>query len=111
MVRPIEITDSISKVQAVERFQQNVKAATESVQQFQKELSEKIAGDQVHVATPAPQGDRLILHADERDRDKRRTAGDHQEDEGPHEKDADGEGREERDEHPPHPAGHIDIKV
>jgi len=111
MVRPIEITDTISKVQAVERFQQNVKAATESVQQFQKELSEKIAGDQVHVAMPTPQTDRLILHADERDRDRRRTAEDHEEDEDHATKGADGEDDERRDEDPPHPAGHIDIKA
>ncbi len=111
MVRPIEITDTISKVQAVERFQQNVKAATEAVQQFQKELNEKIAGDQVHLATPTPQTDRLILHADERDRDRRRTAEDHEKVEGPATKDADKEYDEGRDENPPYPAGHIDIKV
>ena len=111
MVRPIEITDTLSKVQALERMQQNVKTATEAVQQFQKELTEKLSGEQVTTTNPAPPGDRIILHADEREKDKRKQAEEHASTPG-------GEGGKPQDEEkpepgkkPPNQAGHIDITV
>ena len=111
MVRPIEITDTLSKVQALERMQQNAKAATESVQQFQKELTEKLSGEQVTTANPTAPGDRIILHADERDKDKRRQAEEEASSPGGDDEKPQDEGKPEPEKKPPNPAGHIDITV
>jgi hypothetical protein len=110
MVRPIEITDTLSKVQALERVQQNAKAATESVQQFQKELNEKLSGEQVTNANPAPPGDRIILHADERDKDRRKQA----EEQEPPPGETDAQSAKEKNpltKKHAHPDGHIDVTV
>jgi len=111
MVRPIEITDSISKVQALERMQQNAKAAIESVQQFQKELNEKLSDEQVRTARPAPEGDRIVFHAEERERRKQDST-----DHPPHgsagqEPPRNESGSGESDKDPPHTGDHIDIIV
>jgi hypothetical protein len=70
MVRPIEITDSLSKVQAVERMQQQAKAIPETALQFQKALDEKVMSELAMTASPAPPGDQILLHADEREKKK-----------------------------------------
>jgi hypothetical protein len=114
MVRPIEITDTISKVQALERMQQNAKAATESVQQFQKELTEKLSGEKVSTANPTPPSDRIILHADEREKDKRKQAEEQASDHHPAsggDTEQQDEGNPEPEKRPPNPPGHIDITV
>lgn len=111
MVRPIEITDTISKVQALERMQQNAKAATESVQQFQKELTEKLSGEQVSTANPTPPSDRIILHADEREKDKRKQAEEQASTPGLEGGKPQDEEKPEPGKKPPNQAGHIDITV
>lgn len=124
MVRPIEITDTISKVQALERMQQNAKAATESVQQFQKELTEKLSGEQVSTTNPTHPSDRIILHADEREKDKRKQAEEQASDltprvlrtrgdpaSGDDTENPQDEGNPETEKRPPNPSGHIDITI
>ena len=110
MVRPIEISDALSKVNAVERVQQTDKTQPEATQQFQKTLNEKIT---VRVTTPNPvaPGDQIVIHVDEKEREKRKTAEDEEQStrqqtsQKEQEKNKDDQG----DDIPPH--DHIDIKV
>ncbi len=109
VVRPIEISDVLSKVQAAERLQQNAKALPEAAQQFQRELGDKLAGEQVTVTQPPPPGDRIILHEEERKknrqgkREKRKNRGVNS---------LGGESPDDdSDQNPPAAPGHIDIRV
>ena len=78
MVRPIEITDALSKVQAVERLVQDAKAQPEALHQLQKTLSEKQTEQRVTAPVPTPASDEVILHVDEQEEEKRKTAEDEQ---------------------------------
>ena len=112
MVRPIEISDSLSKTEAVQRLQQTQKAQLEAAQQFQKTLGEKLT-EEVKTPKPVSAGDHVVLHVDESEREKRKTAEDeesqaheHHEEELPEE----GENSQDQDEDSP-PHEHIDIKA
>ena len=78
MVRPIEITDSLSKVQAVERLQQDAKIQPETLHQLQRTLSDKQTEQRVSTPNPVAAGDQVVIHVDEREKDKRKTAEDGQ---------------------------------
>ena len=69
MVRPIEITDAISKAEAVQRIQQSQKVQPEAALQFQKTLTDKLSAE-TKQANPVPQGDQVLLHVDEGKRKK-----------------------------------------
>jgi len=69
MVRPIEITDAISKAEAVQRIQQSQKVQPEAAHQFQKALTDKISAE-TKQANPVPQSDQVLLHVDEEKRKK-----------------------------------------
>ncbi|MCD6308557.1 MAG: hypothetical protein J7M24_06130 [Candidatus Latescibacteria bacterium] len=94
MVRPIEITDSLSKTEAVQRLQQNQKILPEATNQFQKTLTDKLTQDQVKTPNPVPKGDEVVIHVDEREKEKEKggDAGEHR----PPEKEADETGGESR---------------
>ena len=77
MVRPIEISDSLTKAEAVQRLQQNQKVQPEAAQQFQKTITGKLI-EQVKTPNPVPQGDQVVLHVDEQEKEKRKTAEDDQ---------------------------------
>ena len=76
MVRPIEITDSLSKVQAVERLQQDAKIQPEALHQVQRTLAEKQTERNVTTPNPVTTSDKVVIHVDEREKDKRKTAED-----------------------------------
>lgn len=109
MVRPIEISDVLSKVPAAERMQQSTRAVPEAAQQFQKELGEKLAGEQVTTTQPAPSGDRVILHAEEREKDPREHQG-HRKDDHSEPPESPSTGNAPDPDQPAAP-GHIDIRV
>lgn len=69
MVRPIEISDTLSKVGAMERMQQAEKVQVELIRQQQRTLADKLLL-QSRTTTPVPQGDQVELHARERERVK-----------------------------------------
>jgi hypothetical protein len=110
MVRPIEITDSLSKVQAVERMQQQAKAIPETVQQFQTALDEKLMRELVTTASPAPPGDQILLHAEEREK-KKLKAEDGYEHEEPREEEHPGGKKEKPEKTLKKNYDHIDIKI
>jgi len=72
MVRPIEITDSLSKAEAVQRLQQNQKVLPEAANQFQKTLTDKLTQDQVKTSNPVTKGDEVVIHVDEREEEKKK---------------------------------------
>ena len=115
MVRPIEITDSLSKVQAVERMQQDAKLQPEVLQQLQKTLAGKQTEKRVTTPNPVPQGDLVVLHTDQQEKEKRKTAEDEQpenesrENTGESPEESDHKDGKSGDEHIP--PVHIDIKV
>lgn len=105
MVRPIEITDVLSKVQVTERIQQNLKASPEAAQQFQKELSDRIADEQVKTPQPPQPEDQIILR-EEGGKNRHQQSG----------KQSGAPEEPPENEEPPGPdedapAGHIDIRV
>lgn len=115
MVRPIEMTDSISKVQAVEHMQQDAKTRPEALHQFQKTLTEKQVEQKETAPNPVPESDQVVLHVDQQEKEKRKTA----EDELP-EKDNHNSGKsgseahdsdKERNDEDHDMPGHIDIKA
>jgi hypothetical protein len=110
MTRPIEITDALSKVQAIERMQQLVRAVPENVQQFQMELNERISGEQTRTAQPAEPGDQIILHGDEHEKEQRREDENRDTDSFEHQEEMPGEPSfpEEKRGNPP---DHIDIRI
>ena len=110
MVRPIEITDALSKSEAVQRLQQNQKVQPEAAQQFQKTLTEKLT-EQVTTPNPVEKGDEVVLHIDEQEREKHKTP---EGEEFPAGENTDGETPEQEkgeDGETPPPHDHIDIKI
>ena len=118
MVRPIEITDSLSKVQAVERLQQDAKIQPEALHQLQRTLAEKQTERSVTTPNPVTSTDQVVIHVDEREKDKRKTAEDEyrESQEGkehePGDSGYDGHGSpEKKDEDHQDKHSHIDIKA
>ena len=115
MVRPIEISDSLSKVQAVERLQHDAKIQPEALYQAQKSAAEKQTEQRVTSPNPVPNSDQVVIHIDEQEKEKRRTAEDEQPEKKDHEPedqgyDEHGEIHEQSsDDHVPQ--GHIDLKA
>ena len=110
MVRPIEISDAFSKVNAVERVQQTDKTQPEATQQFQKTLNEQTT---VRVTTPnpVPQGDHVVIHVDEQEREKRKTDENEEQSTQQHKKENEQEKKEDDHGDNISPHDHIDIKV
>ena len=109
MVRPIEITDSLSKSEAVQRVQQSQKVLPEAAQHFQKSLAGKLA-ERVKIPNPVLKEDKVVLHVGEEDKEKQKNSedGEHASDE---QKDQDIHGQsKKRDEGTPS-HDHIDIKA
>ena len=67
MVRPIEMTDTLSKVGALERMQQAEKVQVELIRQQQRTLADKLLL-QSTTTNPVPQGDQVELHTRDRER-------------------------------------------
>ena len=119
MVRPIEITDAMSKAQEVGRMQQNAQMRPETAQEFQKSLSDKMHAAEVHSPNPTPSTDQVVLHnVDEQEREKRQTAEDQEQeqeqltDEGQEEHGAhDDEVPADSEENGTDSSGHIDLKA
>ncbi|MFC1692541.1 hypothetical protein ACFL1R_03440 [Candidatus Latescibacterota bacterium] len=109
MVRPIEITDSLSKVDAVERMQQTQKNNPEATQQFQKSINEKLTV-QVTTPNPVPKGDQVVLHVDEQEEEKRKIPEKEEQDAHEHTK-HDTHERDQNDEDNTSPHDRIDIKA
>ena len=115
MVRPIEITDSLSKVQAVEHMQQDAKTRPEALHQFQKTLTAKQTEQMETTPNPVPESDQVVLHIDQQEKVNRKTAEDDQPEKD--EQDSDENGHEEqnfeddRKSEDHGQSGHIDIKI
>ncbi|MFC1649934.1 hypothetical protein ACFL2X_00040 [Candidatus Latescibacterota bacterium] len=125
MVRPIEISGFLSKAQEAARMQQNAEMRPEAAQEFRKALSEKLNLQQTHAANPTPESDQVVLHVDEREKEKRETAEDHMNDEREQEPEKEDEAKSEdlsaqeksarewinSEDDDSNPSGHIDIKI
>jgi len=118
MVRPIEITDSLSKVQAVERLQQDAKIQPEALHQLQRTLTDKQTEQRVTTPNPVTASDQVVIHVDEREKDKRKTAeDDHQENPESTEQEPESGGYDEhgavnkKDDENQEKHNHIDIKM
>ena len=115
MVRPIEISDSLSKVQAVERLQHDAKIQPEALHHVQKSAAEKQTEQRVTSPNPVQDTDQVVIHVNEQEKEKRRTAEDEQPEKKEHEPedqgyDEHGETHEQNnDEHAPQ--SHIDFKA
>ena len=111
MVRPIEITDFLSKAQEVGRLQQNAEMRPDSMQEFQKAIADKMNIQLVNSPNPTAKTDQVVLHIDEREKEKRKTAEDQEYE--PAEQDK--EGKEDQvkntEEDESNPSDHIDIKA
>jgi hypothetical protein len=69
MVRPIELTDAVSKSHEVGRLQQNLQHNPEVVTEFQKSMNER---EKVHNQTapvPVPHKDEVVLHTDKENKE------------------------------------------
>ena len=73
--------------------------------------AEKLSGEQVATTNPTPPGDRIILHADEREKDKRKQAEEQASTSGLEGGKPQDEEKPEPGKKPPNQAGHIDITV
>ncbi len=111
MVRPIEITDALSKAQEVGRMQQNAEMRPEAAQEFQKTAADKLHVQEVTAPSPTPHPDEVVLHIDEQEEEKRQTAEDQQTGEQGKEKKEEPAPDGNDDEEAPGQSGHIDIKV
>ena len=120
MVRPVEITDAMSKAQEVGRMQQNAQMRPEAAQEFQKSLSDKMHLAEVHSPNPTPATDQVVLHnVEEQEREKHQTAEDQepeqeqqltdesQDEHGAH----DDEVSADNEENDTDSSGHIDVKA
>ncbi len=112
MVRPIEITDSISKAEAIQRLQQTQKIQPEAANQFQKTLTDKMDHEQVKTPNPVPKEDQVVIHVDEKEEERNHKGDDR--DESHEERHA--AGHEQADENMKKRSGdggrdHIDIRV
>ena len=111
MVRPIEISDSLSKVQAVEQMQQDAKTRPEAMQQFQKSLTAKQTEQLTSTPNPVPETDHVEIHVDEQEKDKRKTAEDNQDEKDKRNEEKSNREGSERKNDDQGSTGHIDIKV
>ena len=75
MVRPIEITDAVSKSQEVGRLQQNFQQNPEMVEEFQKTLGEREKVRNLTAPIPVPQKDEVVLHVSKEDKEKQQNGG------------------------------------
>ncbi|MFC1485812.1 hypothetical protein ACFL55_02160 [Candidatus Latescibacterota bacterium] len=76
MVRPIEITDALSKSQEVGRMQQNAQTRPDIAHDLQKAIEDKLHIQQTHAPNPVPETDHVVLHIDEQEREKHKEAED-----------------------------------
>ncbi len=110
MVRPIELSDALSKSETAQRLLQSQKIQPEAAQQFQKELTGR-AAEQVTKPNPVPKGDEVVLRVNQEEEEKRRTA----EGEEYTYREETGEEKSEKEndenEEGPLPQDHIDIKA
>ncbi len=111
MVRPIEITDALSKAQEVGRMQQNAEMRPEAAQEFQKSLNDKMHIQQTHSPNPVSDTDQVVLHVEEKEKEKRKTAEDQE-----HEPER--QSREDKKDRPKgrgkendNPSGHINVNA
>lgn len=111
MVRPIEITDFLSKAQEVSRLQQNAEMRPDAMQEFQKALADKMKIQMVNSPNPTPQTDQVVLHIDEQEKEKRKTAEDQEHEPARQEEKDKEEQMKESKEDEGNPSGHIDIKA
>ena len=111
MVRPIEITDFLSKAQEVGRLQQNAEMRPDAMQEFQKALSDKMNIQLVNSPNPTPQTDQVVLHIDEQEKEKRRTAEDQEYETARQEEKDKEEQMENTEEDDTNPSSHIDVKA
>ncbi len=111
MVRPIEITDFLSKAQEVGRLQQNAEMRPDAMQEFQKSLTDKMKIQMVNSPNPTPQTDQVVLHIDEQEKEKRKTAEDQENEPAKKDKEDKEEQMKKSEEDESNPSGHIDIKV
>ena len=108
MVRPIDITDSLSKVDIVEKMQSLQKLQPEAAQQFQKSLTDKLT-HQVTTPNPVPKSDHVVIHTEEREREN-----EYEEDDTHHSQNPSDEGENDEgggDDFHGESSGHIDIIV
>ena len=110
MVRPIEISDSMTKAEAVQRVQQDHKVQPEAAQHYQKTSTERLT-EQTTTANPVPRGDEVVIHVNEQEEEKRKAFHHDQdsshEDGSEEEKTAPKDKKDDRE--PPH--DHIDIRI
>lgn len=120
MVRPIEITDALSKAQEVGRMQQNAEMRPEAAQDFQKALNAKDHLQKTHAPNPTPAADEVVIHNDEIEEERRRAVKAVDEDSARHKRgdsgkqehdsENDNENNEQNKDND-EPSGHIDIRV
>lgn len=103
MVRPIELTDAVSKSHEVGRLQQNLQHNPEVITEFQKSLDEKEKAHNLTAPVPVPQKDEVVLHTD-REKKENRQGGEKKHSVPDEET---GKNTDNPDETPP--TGHIDI--
>ena len=109
MVRPIEISDSMTKAEAVQRVQQNQKVQPEAAQHYQKTNTERLT-EQVTTPNPVTQGDEVVLRENEEEEKKK---GRRENREASHEHGSEPEnqsGKDDNDDEEP-PRDHIDIRI
>jgi hypothetical protein len=74
MVRPIEISDSLTKTDAAERIQQqNTKLQPEAAQHYKKTQIEKLM-DKITSPPPVEIKDQVIIHSDVKDKEKEKES-------------------------------------
>jgi hypothetical protein len=66
MVRPIELTDAISKSSEVGRIQQNLQMVPETLSELQKNLIDREKNRQVNSPNPVNVEDQVVLHVTEK---------------------------------------------
>jgi hypothetical protein len=103
MVRPIELTDAVSKSHEVGRLQQNLQHNPEVVAEFQKSMNEREKVHNLTAPVPVPQKDEVVLHTDKEDKENRHGGEKHH----PGTDEETANNGDNPDEAPP--AGHIDI--
>jgi len=111
MVRPIEITDFLSKAQEVGRLQQNAEMRPDAMQEFQKALTDKLNIQMVNSPNPTPQTDQVVLHVDEQEKEKRRTAEDQEYESSKKDRQDKEDKMRNSEEDAGNPSPHIDIQA
>ena len=117
MVRPVNITDALSKSQQVGRLLSSAMTRPEESDEFQKALAEKMKTQQKNSPNPVGETDGVVLHVDEKEEEKRKRAQDQelelagQNKKGGHNKEKSEESVKKNDEDENHPSQHIDIRA